>query len=346
MQERRPRAGGRSWLAVFVCLLAGGLAAAAPGPGGRTARPDRLWILYALPRGAGETLRAAALSPTGRVMAPPLALGPLGLVSQTQIMTVMPAGFLVTVGSRVAWVRPGSVRWYRPLASRADIVGSLRYLGGRVWLVGENRITGAVRIYRWRPGHPAVPVRRVPEGIVTLERGPGGTAALFVVTPASAIIVPLQGARRPYPPFWGVPQGTVGFAGQTALIPYTAGRTGFGLAKVSPSGIARVTFASVQRAVLAVTDTNPVWGLTLAGMVPYRQRAGQFDWAARRPWPRRLLAEPVVVGSGQPWILVLDGPADGFWFNVAAGQFGPAFQIKVPWPAVVRAMALRSTWSP
>lgn len=308
---------------------------------GRAPLPQaRLEVCYALPaRQSAEDLVCRPFSPTGEPQGRPTHLGRLGLVAQTGVATADGNGFLVTVGGAVDAVQGGRIRTIAR-APHGWTVLEVKNIAGQVWALLERAGAHRARVAVWTRGHWR---QRdiLPHGIAEFLVGPQGIPAVAVMTPMSARVIFLSHRAASPPPLTGVaPQGSVAFVHDTALIPFATGVNGFGLAQGQGKAMREKVFRSVRRAVIMVTNTTPVWGISPSGMIPWR--SGRFATDAVLPWPKPLPGTMTVIGRGTPWIVIVAGMSQGVWFNVAKGRFGPSFQIKTPWRAVVRAIALGS----
>jgi len=319
----------------LLLILALGLASAF-GHSPYAANPPNLWLFYALPAGTHEVLWARLYSPTGHPINQPRRLGRLGLVEPWGEAWSSAGGPLVSTGRAVFYRMAGS--WHRlpaPPGVRVMAVGSK---GRTDYGVMENGEGTRVWVSRWTGTGWQSVTGPLPMGITTFVRGPGSHLSIAVVTPNRLWLDTLGQTNRAWGWLSKTPEGTVAFLGSRALVPYTEGLSGFGLA-VWGQGVFEQTFP-VTRAVLQVTDTHPVWGLTVKGMrriVPNRLVGGPLV-----PWPRPLATTPTVVSGAGPWILIMDGFSQGLWFNTATGRFDGSLQIKTPWRAVVRAASLGS----
>lgn len=304
------------------------------------AAPAGLLMFYARPvSGTRETLWVRPYSASGKPRAKPVNLGQLGLVAEAGIVSVSGPKVYVTLGHSLVVLQHGRVvaRWAVPVG---DSLLSVRVLHQRVYGVMENLNGSRVNIDMWRHRRWRTVASKIPLGITTLEAGLGGAPWALVSDPRRAWLISLEWSERIQVDH--VPQGTVGFSGRRGLVPFTSGASGFDMAEVNLShgSLRTLRFRSVNHAILVMADTIPSWGTSVKGMVPYRR--GHFLWSKLVPWPGTLATTPVLVGRGAPWILVLDGPSQGYWFNVDSGTFGPRFQMNAPWRAVVRAISLTS----
>ena len=314
------------------------------GCGSVSVQPQSLFVFYATPGSKGaEWLWARHYSAAGNPEEGPIKLGRLGLVAQTQIVTSGPSHqILVTLGHHiVAITRSQQVRPYAQLPAPYDAL-SIRWLSSALYAVVQTPSASHAQVWRFEKNRWQKVRRSLPQGIVTLVVGPMGMPSAFVVDPHRAYIIGLTAHGPSYPIFsGGAPAGTVGFARGTAIIPYASGQRGFGqwIAHQNARHSMRYSFSGVRRAVLAILPGWPLWGLTVQGLVSYRGTRPQ--WSKMLPWPSPREATMVVVGQrGTPWLVILDGPSQGIWFNQRTGRFGPSFAIVVPDPAVVRAVAL------
>lgn len=317
-----------------VLIAAGGVLALRPRQNSEPP-PPTLWLYYARATGAKEVLWARHYTSAGRALGPAIRVGPLGLVQQTEVAASGPRGWQwVTLGSTVAGIEDGRVRLKHPAPKGRQIL-SITDFRAQLDVVVESADGGGIGIDQWQ-GSTWVPLLRdLPVGITTLLQGADGSLWAMVAQPDRAWLKELSGgSTRVWTPAIE-PQGTAGFDGNQPLVPYARGSNRFGYWDGQLHA-----FSSVYQAALSVTDTAPLWGIGVRGMIPYVNH--QFKNAKAVRWPGPEATTTVVVGEGGPWIAVLDGFSQGNWFNVQTGRFGPAFQIKTPWWAVVRAASLGS----
>ena len=295
---------------------------------------------YVLPHGTQGQMTCRQYNAHGRPVGAAQSLGPLGLVAEAQVAGSWPGGFVVTTGRLIETVVNYHTReWVR--VPRGWTILSVRRIHGRLWFVAENLHHQQLRAGKaLTAGHWSWARQPIPLGITTLVRTANDLPAVAVMTPTSAQVIYLEGQKN-LPPLVNVaPQGSVGFWSGAALVPYAKGSSSFGVAKLTTHGIMRQRAPSVYRAVIEISDTNPPWGVTVRGMVPIQKGQGVFSHLV--PWPHPMPGTMTIVGSGHPWILVVDGNSQGVWFNTQTGHYGPRFQINTPWRAVVRAIALGS----
>ncbi len=300
----------------------------------RVSKVPGLWIFYARATGINEVLFGRPYTARGKPAGPVLRLGRLGLVQEAQTAT---AGFKgwewVTTGWNVLGIH-GRVVVRRP-APPGDQIVSVAMVDGTLQAVAERFDGSHVRVLRWGSHGWIDEQRRLPLGITTLVSGPQDSVWVLTAEPDQARLTEIAGGHTQYHSGPLEPQGTAGFVGGMPVIPYAVGQNTFGYWTGT-----RHDFSSVYHAALSVTDTTPLWGLGVKGMIPYRDGAFQTDKLV--PWPRRQDTTPVILTGGGSWIAILDGFSQGQWFNVETGQFGPPFQINTPWWAVVRAASLGS----
>lgn len=295
--------------------------------------PPNLWIFYARATGTQEMLWGRRYTAAGRPRGTPLKLGPLGLTQETEVAGAGEGAVWVTTGPMVFGIREGRV-WRRyPAPSGAQVL-SLAVFSGRLYGVVESRQARRVSVMAWRHRWRTVK-SGMPLGITTLVAGPHHSVWALTAEPHKARLTEVAGGQRAYGTASLEPQGTAGFAGNQPIIPYARGASQFGYWSRRAHA-----FASVYQAAISVTNTQPLWGLGVRGMIPFA--SGRFRFGRTVPWPSPQATTLVVIGQGHPWIAVLDGFSQGRWFNVETGQFGPGFQIKTPWWAVVRAASLGS----
>lgn len=327
---------GKGLRALFfvVALALGAFAAVQLWPRPESGVPT-LWLFYARITGGGEILYGRQYSPSGKVVGPWVRVGRLGLVQPVEVATPgMHHSVWVTVGREVAALQGGRVVVKRP-APRGRTALSVKDVAGALYAVVENPAGTALSIDVWR--HQGWrPLRSgLPLGITSLVTGSGHSLWALSALPHRAVLTEIVGGRAVTRTPLFQPQGTVGFAGGRPVLPYAFGSNGFGYW----TGSLHI-FRSVYQAAISVTDSTPLWGLTVRGMVPFRR--GQFDWPDTVAWPKKQATTPTVIDGPGPWVAVMDGFSQGEWFNVQTGKFGPTFQIKTPWWAVVRAASLGS----
>ncbi|MDA8192591.1 MAG: hypothetical protein M0Z53_01145 [Thermaerobacter sp.] len=329
----------RACFAVIPAFLAAGLGFGTGRTEGPRVAPGFIEVCYAVRTAGGETLACRSYSASGGARGPAVAVGRLGLVAEAQTAGAVPGAIVTTTGFAVKIVRAGRVHTMARAPADWTLL-AVRRVAGRIWTVAENVAKRQDVIGRLGANGRWDWVKTpIPAGITTLLRQPSGQLAVAVMSSHRARV--LSGKGRPLASVGGItPQGTVGFAEGKTLVPFASGSNGFGLALVAARQVQYQLYPSVYRAVIEVTDTSPVWGVSPEGMVPFRQ--GRFRFSERRRWPRPLPGTITLVGSGRPWMLVVDGNSQGVWFNVQTGRYGPGFQINTPWPAVVRAIALGS----
>ncbi|NMP23007.1 hypothetical protein [Sulfobacillus harzensis] len=318
---------------MVLVLVAGGLAVTLAHPRASAPLP-RLWIFYARSRGNQEILYGREYTAKGKPLEPALKIGPLGLVQQVQVASPgVKHSVWVTLGGAVVALDGHRVATRRPAPDGWTIL-SVRDISGRLYAIAENVRRNRVSAMIWRQNGWVTLASRLPLAITTLETGSGHSLWALSASPHEAQLIPIGG--RPGRVIASVaPQGTVGFSGGHPVLPYATGSNGFGYWTGR-----RHRFRSVYQAAISVTDTTPLWGLGVNGMVPYRQN--RFDWRDAVRWPTRQQTTPTVIAGSGPWVAVLDGFSQGEWFNIQTGRFGPSFQIKTPWWAVVRAASLGS----
>lgn len=307
--------------------------------------PQGFTILYTTASASGtETLWATSRSAQGVGHAKPIRLGALGLVAQTQIATWDSAShrLLVTLGSSIRSVSVSRSQLYAAVPPPWTVL-SIRWLGGVLYAVAERPGQSHASVWMFQGQGWHVVTSRIAEGIVTLLPGPNGLPTAFVADPHHAYTVLLQSHRNwAYPVFdQGSPQGTVAFSGTTELIPYAEGAQGFGqwTGYLGHHSGHRLRFAGAAHAVIEVVAGDRIWGIGAYGMVPYQGFTPRLSQMVR--WPMPMQTTLVPVGSGRPWLVVLDGPSQGVWFNTQTGQFGPHFTDILPARDVVRGIAVR-----
>ncbi len=317
-----------------LAIVVGVLWTAYPRPLPVSNVPD-LWIFYARATGVNEVLFGRRYTARGKPAGSVLRLGRLGLVQEAETASNGPQGWeWVTTGGAVFGIHGGRVVARRPAPQGSQIV-SLAVVDNTLQAVAERMDGSHVSVLVWKSDGWVEEATNLPLGITTLLAGPGQSVWSLTAEPDRARLTEITGGRIQYRTGRLEPQGTAGFVDGTPIIPFAAGRSTFGYWTGT-----RHDFASVYRAAISVTDTNPLWGLGVKGMIPYQ--GGAFQTRHLVPWPHPQETTPVMLGGDGPWIAILDGFSQGQWFNVETGTFGPQFQIKTPWWAVVRAASLGS----
>lgn len=312
---------------------------------GLTAMPGRLLVIYATASATGgETLWVAPYSAQGHETGSPIRLGRLGLVAQSQIATFDQNRhiLLITLGSTVRAV-VGSGSQLFASVPKPWVVLSIHWMQGNLYAVAERPGQSHASLWKFKGRNWKVVDNRLPSGIVTLTEGPLGLPTVFVADPHHAYTLVVGSSRSgQYPEFIGAaPQGTVAFYKTAELVPYADGSQGFGQWIGYPNrglGIKR-PFANAGQAVIEVVHGERLWGIGAFGMIPYRGIHPLVKEIHR--WPMVMQTTLVPVGSGDPWLVVLDGPSQGIWFNTQTGQFGPRFQIILPSGDIARAVVVR-----
>lgn len=299
-----------------------------------TASPPDLWIFYARATSTQEVLYGRRYSPQGVALNRPIRLGRLGLVQPIEVASAGPSGHQwVTTGRTLLVLGRHRVIKTIPAPAGYDLL-SVKSISGALYGVAESLHGSSVVIDRLSGGAWVMAKGGLPLGITTLAAGPHRSVWVLVADPRRADLQEIWPGQQSLVLKGMEPQGTLGFGGGMPVITYADGSNGFGWWDGQ-----RHPFRSVYQAAISVSDTSPLWGLGVRGMIPFR--GGRFDLAQTAYWPGRETTTPQVVGSG-PWIAVMDGFSQGRWFNVDSGRFGPSFQIKTPWWAVVRAASLGS----
>ncbi len=295
-----------------------------------------LWIFYARTAGRGEILYARNYSARGQPMGAPLRLGRLGLVAENEVAFPGTHGWeWVTTGGAVLGIRSGRVRDRLPAPPKTTIL-CIADISGALDGVVESRAGNHIAVDRWDGRSWRTLATSLPVGITTLEEGLQGSLWALIADPTQVWLKEVRPRSELVHVARVEPQGTVGFSWRGPVLPYTRGLKAFGYWR---DGLHR--FGSVYQAAVSVTDTEPLWGVGVAGMIPFA--AGQFQNPRTVRWPHRQITTPEVLNGGNSaWVAVLDGFSQGTWFNVRTGRFGPDFQIKTPWWAVVRAASLGS----
>lgn len=306
-----------------------------PGTAATSAGPPTLWLFYARATGIREALYARHYSSQGHPLGRAISLGRLGLVQETEVASAgLPGWEWVTLGTCVVGIYHGAV--VRRLAAPAGMSAlSIADLSGNLYAVVESPRSQQVAIDRWSGRGWRQVLGDFPVGITLLVPGSHHTVWVWVADPHRAWLFEVSGGLEVLHTPRIEPQGSVGFSQGHPLVPYAKGTNTFGYW----NGREHV-FSSVYEAAISVTDTIPLWGLGVHGMIPYRH--GRFAFRRTVFWPHPQTTSPQALSSSGSWVAILDGFSQGVWFNVATGRFGPGFQIKTPWWAVVRAASLGS----
>lgn len=291
-----------------------------------------LWLYYAQPQGTQEVLWARPYDGSGHPRQGPLRLGVLHNVAQTEVATGGASGEQwVTLGDALLGIRGHRIVQRIAVPWHDDLL-SIVFFQHQVVGVVQNPSTSHVHIAAYNHGHWRSLTNVLPLGITTLWPE-GKRLWALVADPHSAWVDEVIGGSRAQHIANIEPEGTMAITGQIPIVPYADGQNGFGY-----WADGRHPFSSVYHAVISVADTDPIWGLTVHGLVPYRHH--HFSWSRQIPWPEWQATTSVVVGDGQPWIVILDGFSQGNWFDVRTGQFGGHFTIQTPTSAVVRAVSV------
>lgn len=342
---RLARVGERSFwmhLSKRAFLLSAALLATGCGPVSSTG-PAGLAVAFARHAASGqEDLLVGRFTAQGNPQGSMANLGPLGLVAQAQIMTSDGPDLWVTTGHEVVRIKnPAHPRVVLHAPSGTTVL-SLAYLWGHLWLAAEGIHSHRVRIYE-DAGRLRLRAE-TPLAITTLVPGPPGSVAVLSASPHHATVTLLLGQNRRTWVVDGVPQGTLAFGKGWGYLPVTHGLRGFGMAQMPARGsqtVRQSTYSSVWHAVIAVVPSSPPYGITVNGLIPLQR--GQWNWKGLQAWPRPLQATITSDGTGNGWVLIVDGPSQGYWFNAARGRFGESFTVQappgafprevVPWPS-------------
>ncbi|WP_139061690.1 hypothetical protein [Sulfobacillus thermosulfidooxidans] len=317
----------RKWVAVFVIFMGLGIS----GCGANSSPPD-MAIAFARTSAAGtEKLLVGRYTAQGQPQGHLLNLGSLGLVAQSQIMASHGRFLWVTTGSSLYQLTPrghAHLIWKAP--SHSTIL-SVDYISGRLWAIVE-RIDGQhVDLYCLRHGH-FVHELRGPLAITTLYPAHRDQMVILRVWPNKAQVI-LWGYSRGIIQQWTVPhvpQGSIAVGSTDMYLPITEGLRKFGVVilPLTHLGYPHLhVFSSVQDAVIEVIPSHPVYGLTLKGLIPIT--GVTFSDKGLVKWPQPLQTTVTSVLSSS-WVIILDGPSQGLWFNARADRFGSAFHVTAP----------------
>ncbi len=326
-----------------IALLCAALALTGCGVSPPAAPPLGLAVAFAhQARAYHETLQVGHYSAQGHEIGRKVNLGALGLVAQTQIMASVGRTLWVTTGYSVWRIRYGGLRDKVWTAPRGQTILSVAWAAGHLWAVTEPVMHSRhVRIYEdtgtW------VLRALTPLAITTIEGGPHGSVAVLSAMPESAVLSLLSASESQPVRSWKVahqPQGTVAFTGHTAYVPVSIGLRGFAVSEIDTAGRGSqhlVRYSSVWRAVTAVISGRRPYGIAVKGLVPLK--SGPLNWNALQDWPHPMQATITEAGGGAGlWVLILDGPSQGYWFNTAADHFGRAFSVTAPAGSFSRAV--------
>lgn len=341
-RARSPFESHRVWLRwfkgallIFFALILAGCSAFS----GRS-RPPGIAILFAKQSKNGhETLVLGRYNAKGQREGPWISIGRLGLVAQTQIMASHGGNLWITTGlSLKQFAQSGSVRTLWSAPGHSAIL-SVDYIAGHLWAIVEPIDGRVVDIYRRQQGH-FVNIATGPLAITTLYPAPFDQLGILRVWPDKAQVQLWQPDRKSRQ--WtvhAVPQGTMGLTKTKGYLPVTEGLHKFGMASVSLKGthLPSIRFyRHVSQAVIEVIPSNPLYGITVQGVVAL---PGSKSRPVPRKWPQPLLATvTTAVQSPASWLIILDGPSQGLWFNPRSDSFGPVFQVTAPKGAFPRAV--------
>ncbi|SMC02508.1 hypothetical protein SAMN00768000_0629 [Sulfobacillus thermosulfidooxidans DSM 9293] len=323
----RPWLWRRKWVAVFVIFMGIGLS----GCGGNNSPPD-LAIAFARTTATGtEDLLVGRYTAQGHPQGHLINLGSLGLVAQSQIMASHGRLLWVTTGSALYQLTPSGhdhLIWKAP--SHRTIL-SVDYISGRLWAVVERVDGQSVDLYCQHHGH-FVQVLQGPLAITTLYPAHQGQMVILRVWPDKAQVT-LWGYTRGVIQQWTVahvPQGSVAVGTRDVYLPVTEGLRNFGIEILPLTHLGHRQlhmFSSVKDAVIEVIPSHPAYGLTLKGLIPLTGVSFSDQDLVKWPQPLQTTVTSVLSAS---WVIILDGPSQGLWFNARGDRFGPAFQVIAP----------------
>ncbi len=294
--------------------------------------PDMAVLFAREAHNARETLQVASYSARGKRQGPRIYLGLLGLVAQTQIMASHKGTLWITTGYALKQITPShSVRTVWSAPNHSTIL-SVDYIHNHLWAIVEPLGGRFVDIYCEQQGHFIDRIRG-PLAITTLYPAYGGVGVLRVwPNQAQLELWPFHGNPRQWT-LHGVPQGTMALTKTTGYLPMSTGLNRFGIATVSLKGAmsgSRIHFFhNVDDAVLQAIASNPPYGVTVQGIMPLS--AGAKSPPILRKWPQALSTTiTTAMKSPTSWLIILDGPSQGLWFNPRLDRFGPTFQVTAP----------------
>ncbi len=279
-----------------------------------------------------ENLVVARYNAHGQRQGKWISVGPLGLVAQTEIMASHAGTLWITTGHSVKQITQDyhvKTLWSSP---KNSAILSVAYVEGHLWVAVE-RIGGRfVDIYLQQHGHFA-DVLRGPLAITTLY--PAFHAlGILRVWPNRAQVELWRPHKAPKElTVHAIPQGTMVLTKTTGYLPITAGLNKFGIATMALGSGKMVPHLSfyhrTKEAIIEVIPSNPPYGMTVQGVVPLSRSPSSRT--VLRKWPHPLAATvTTAIESPASWMIILDGPSQGLWFNPRLDRFGPAFHVVAP----------------
>lgn len=278
-------------------------------------------MVGARPAGARWRLVVSWWTAGGRRLAAAPVPGTVGLLAPWQSLAVWHGRAMVAAVDRLAAVSPGGAvqAWASPGGALLEVFAA----HGVLWLLTARR-DGSSRL--WRFDGRFHPVAAVPSGLVRFIPGtphpwmllirPARTLVWWPGTRPLTIAAPAEGAA------------TAVVADRTWVPVVVGARPALW---TSDGRRGRIQLESFAEGVLAVSASRPAWGFGVPGAVPLGP--GGPRWAALRKWPGPLAGPIAPVGTG-PRILVMDGPARGYWFDPRTGRFGGTFRAAWPGPTM------------
>jgi hypothetical protein len=288
--------------------------------------PAAVVILAARPAGGQFRLGVSWWTATGRPVDHVALRGTVGLLAPWESLAVWHHEAVVAAQGRlVAVSRTGRVQsWPSPDGAVLEV-----YFGaGQLWVLTARR-HGATRL--WRFSGRFRPVATVPWGLARFVPGARHPWLLLVRPRDTRLWWPGSEALVIPAPAEGQATAAVG---RRIWVPVVAqDRPGLWIGSGKGGRLAREAF---DRGVFAVSSTRPPWGFGPAGAVPLGADGPRWDRV--RAWPGPLVVPVTPVGTGRR-VLVMDGPAEGFWFDVRTGRFEGTFRAQ--WTEAVVPVAVQ-----
>lgn len=294
-----------------------------------SASPPGIVVLYARVTGVKTSPVIAWCSSSGRVRKLERLPGRLGLTGQWQAITTATHQLFVATGGGL-WVLTGPNAPPQFYASPEGSTLEVYAYKGQVFVVTDTA-AGPSRLWTWTQSFRRMSV--IPRGLIRFIPGRHHPWLLLMRPHSAEIWWPTASVEK----FSVVPAASAAAVGRIWL-PFVQ-RDQAGLVETSfQGGRPRYWVSSMARGILAVTPTAPVWGISARGMVPLSSSEGP-DYANTRAFPRRMQTS-VTVKTGDGWDMVLDGPAQGLWFNPRQGRFAANFKVRGPTGAIPMAVAV------
>lgn len=302
---------------IFLGAAVGWWRTAAEGTGPRAA----VVLLEARPAGGRFGLSVSWWTANGRRLRQVSLGNAVGMLAPWESLAVWRRSAVVAAVDRLVTVAAGGrVRsWPSPDGAVLEVFAAR----GRLWVLTARR-GGSSRL--WRFDGRFRPVAAVPAGLVRFVPGDRHPWILLVRPRDTRLWWPGLRPVTIAAPAEG--QATAAVGSRTWVPVLVGDRPGLWMGSGDRGHIAVEGF---ERGVLAVSATRPAWGFGVQGAVPLG--ASGPRWGALRAWPGPLAGPVTPVGTG-PRVLVMDGPARGFWFDPRTGRFGGAFRAAWTGPAI------------